>query len=325
MSGARIKRKPNPGNDKGDGSPLAPLQEVTRYIPDQIQFMLWGKAAGRCEFAGHNAPLWKSSVTQEPLNVAEKAHIYSFSADGPRGNAGIPKEKLNDFGNLMLVCPECHGKMDQFRSGGRYTVELLQAMKAEHERRIELVTAIAPGMTSHVLLYGANIGHHSSPLRFSDAALALFPERYPAEGRAIELGMVDSAVRETSDSFWAVETENLRTKFDERVRERLARGDISHISVFALAPQPLLILFGTMLIDIAGAQVFQRHREPEQSWKWPANAVTPAIEVVEPGADRGGPPALALALSATITSDRITRVLGEDAAIILDPENWAAG
>jgi hypothetical protein len=225
----------------------------------------------------------------------------------------------------MLVCPICHAKMDQFKSGGRYTVELLQAMKSEHERRVALVTAIAPGMTSHVLLYGANIGHHSSPLKYANTALALFPERYPAEDRAIELGMVDSSLRDTNDAFWSVESENLRTKFDQRVRERLAHGDISHLSVFALAPQPLLILLGTLLIDISEAQVFQRHREPQQTWKWPDHTTTPSFKIIEPSTDERRTPVLVLALSATITHDRITKVVGDDAAVwtvtIPEPNN----
>jgi SMODS-associated and fused to various effectors sensor domain/HNH endonuclease len=325
MTSQNVTQNTKSARVESDASSLSSLREVTRYIPDHIKFMLWGKAAGRCEFAGHNVPLWKSPITQEQVNIAEVAHIYPFSDNGPRGNEGIPKEKLNDLGNLMLVCPLCHAKMDQFKSGGRYTTELLVAMKDEHERRIEVVTATAPGMTSYVLHYGANIGHHSSPLKFADTALALFPERYPAEDRAIELGMIDSSLRDSSDSFWTVEAENLRTKFNQRVWERLVRGEVSHLSVFALAPQPLLILLGTLLVDISEAQVFQRHREPQQTWKWPADAVTPEFEIVEPGNRGAGTPALVLALSATVTKDRITRVLGEDAAIwmltIPEPNN----
>lgn len=303
--------------------------------------MLWGKSAGRCEFAGCNVFLWKSSVTQDQVNIAEKAHIYSFSDNGPRGNVGIAKDRLNSLDNLMLVCPICHSNMDQYKSGGRYTIELLQAMKAEHERRIAVITAIAPGMTSHVLLYGANIGHHSSPLKYANTALALFPERYPAEDRAIELGMVDSSLRDSGELYWRVESENLRTRFNQRVSERLARGELAHLSVFAIAPQPLLMLLGTLLIDITEAQVFQpedeakalrpeaqifqRHREPEQTWKWPEHAETPRFETVEPSEDRSGPPALVLALSATISDDRITSVLGNETAIwnvtIAEPNN----
>src|SRR3954447_10123899 len=112
----KTMRAPESSASGVDSPPsLSSLCEVTRYTPESVQFMLWGKAAGRCEFAGHNVPLWKSSVTQEQVNIAEKAHIYAFNSGGARGNAGVPKERLNDFDNLLLVCPECHANMDQFR------------------------------------------------------------------------------------------------------------------------------------------------------------------------------------------------------------------
>ena len=125
--------------------------DVTRHVKPSVQYMLWGIAAGRCEFNGCNKPLWKSSVTQEQVNLAEKAHIYSFSGEGPRGNEGITDEQLNDLPNLMLVCPECHAEMDKRRDGGRYTAELLKEWKAAHERRIEIVTGIDPLTKSHLV------------------------------------------------------------------------------------------------------------------------------------------------------------------------------
>src|SRR5438046_4648730 len=154
--------------------------EVKRSIPVPVQCMLWGRAAGRCEFAGCNKPLWKSSVTQEQINTAQKAHIYSFSASGPRGNRGFAKEDLNSLANLLLVCHECHQKIDHKPDGGRYTVPLLQQMKFEHEQRIEQTTGIITSKKSHILMYGANIGDHTSTLKYDDAASALFPARYPA-------------------------------------------------------------------------------------------------------------------------------------------------
>jgi|SRR5271157_3331109 len=241
------------------GSP----REMTRHIQNAVQRMLWGKAAGRCEFNGCNKPLWKSSVTQEQVNIAQKAHIYAFSSDGPRGNQETPKERLNDLDNLILVCHECHEKIDQTTDGGRYTVPLLQGWKAEHEHRIELVTSIQPRKKSHILLFGANIGEQSSPLKYADTAPALFPERYPADDKPIELGMVNSAFQDRDEVFWTVEAANLKRKFHQRVGERLASGDITHLSIFALAPQPLLILLGTLLTDIPEADVYQRHREPQ--------------------------------------------------------------
>jgi CBASS immunity sensor of nucleotide second messenger signals len=288
-------------------------REVTRHISVSVQCMLWGRAAGRCEFEGCNVPLWKSPVTQEQVNIAQKAHIYAFSDGGPRGNAEIDETEVNDIGNLMLVCHACHRKMDQSPDGGRYSADLLRDWKADHERRIDLVTEIKPDKRSHVVLYGANIGNHSSPLRFSYAATAMFPERYPAEDRAIELGLTNSVVRDCKRPYWELESNNLRAQFQRKIGDRLATGNIGHMSIFGLAPQPLLILLGSLLTDIPAADVYQLKREPP-GWMWSNGEHECEFQIIEP-ANRGGTPALVFSLSATVTQDRIASVLGPNASI----------
>jgi hypothetical protein len=247
------------------------------------------------------------------VNVAQKAHIYAFSAHGPRGHAGIAEDVLNGLDNLFLVCHQCHRKIDTHEDGGRYAADLLRRMKREHEQRTERVTAIDPSRQSHVLLYGANIGENSSPLNYQDAALALFPNRYPASDLPIDLTTVNSAFHDRTEEFWRIEAMSLQTKFAQRVRERTATGEVAHLSVFALAPQPLLILLGTLLGEIVPADIFQRHREPA-TWEWPASATELRL-TVHPPTSRHGAPALVIALSATITPDRVTAVLGPDASI----------
>ena len=275
--------------------------------------MLWGRAAGRCEFAGCNKPLWKSSVTQEQVNISQKAHIHSFSPRGPRGNKGFTRIEINGIDNLILVCHECHQKIDHKRDGGRYPAALLQRMKTEHEQLIERTTGIAASRKSHILLYGANVGTHSSPLNYQEAAAALFPDRYPANDDPIKLATINSSFSDRDEEFWAIEAKNLRRRFDQRVKERLALGDIEHLSVFGLAPQPLLILLGSLIGDIVPADVYQRHREPP-TWEWPTGAMVPAFEVRKTG-ETSGPPALVIALSATVTLDRIVSVLGREASV----------
>jgi hypothetical protein len=115
------------------------------------------------------------------------------------------------------------------------------------------------------------------------------------------------------DEFWRVEATSLRRHFSQRVRERLATGDISHLSVFAIAPQPLLMLLGTLLGDIVPADVYQRHREPP-GWEWPDQAAPVRFQVDAP-MTISGPPALVIALSGTIAPGRVTSVLGSNAAI----------
>ena len=125
-----------------------PAEVPSRSVSVPDQCVLWAQAAGRCQFLGCNRPLWKSPVTQEPVNIAEKSHIYAFKPSGARGNDGIKPTELNRVGNLMLVCHDCHRKIDKAPDGGRYTVELLRAWKRQHEERIERVTGISPEMSS---------------------------------------------------------------------------------------------------------------------------------------------------------------------------------
>jgi hypothetical protein len=115
------------------------------------------------------------------------------------------------------------------------------------------------------------------------------------------------------EQFWLTEKENLERQFARRVRDRIADGEIRHLSVFSLAPQPLLIHLGTLLGDIIPCDVYQRHREP-QTWAWPSGTTIPGYLIREPQS-KTGKPALVLSLSATIDLKRVTSVLGEDASI----------
>lgn len=281
--------------------------EVTgnRHILTATRYLLWGRAAGRCEFGGCNQALWKSPVTQEQVNLGQAAHIWSFSADGPRGNAGIRKARLNDCSNLMLVCQACHKLIDEDASGERYSVPILQRMKEEHERRIEIATSIAPVRSSQVIHFGGNVGAQSSPLRWEMTAQALFPDRYPTTSKAIDLGLANSAVRDHDATFWPMEANNLVRLFGARIRERLQDRDLGHMSVFAFAPQPLLVLLGALLSDIPEVDVFQLHREPQQSWAWPAEDRPPQLPSLQEPTDTSGTPALVLSISGTIMPDRI--------------------
>lgn len=292
------------------------LKEVTknRYIRDTDRFILWGCAAGRCQFRGCNKPLWKHPETQEAVNIAEAAHIYSFSEDGPRGNGGIDHEDLNTTQNLLLACHDCHKTIDtEQKAGTRYSVGLLQGWKADHQERVELVTGIDPDHKSHVVLYDRAIGGIHSPVRFDRAAAAMFPQRYPAENKGIELATSGSDTTERDEGFWSQELRDLDRKFARKVNERLEDREIEHLSIFAVAPMPLLVRLGTLLTEIRDVDVYQLHRTPK-GWVWPGEKEAIDIKVHEPVRIKG-PPSLVIALSATINDSRIHRVLGEETSI----------
>jgi hypothetical protein len=275
-------------------------------IPETVKTRLWGKAGGRCQFEGCNQPLWIDVLTQAEFNSAYIAHIIADRASGPRGDPVLSEQLKADISNLMLLCDVHHRKIDIADVDG-HPVELLRSMKERHEQRIELVTALGPDKQSHVVLYGANIGAHSAPLSLKKAAAAMLPERYPADSRPIALGMANSSLQDRDSAYWQAEAAQLRRHVSLQVKPRLAQGEIHHLSVFGLAPQPLLMLLGHLLCDIPAADVFQLHREPPD-WRWQPDPDGFEYQVIQPGTG-GGSPALVFALSATINDERVHAVV----------------
>ena len=283
-------------------------KNVTRHIDPKTERELWGRAAARCEFSDCNRLLYKSPVTQERVNIAQRAHIYSFATDGPRGRGPFKKKPggLNKLGNLMLVCYDCHKKIDQDKKGVRYSAELLKAWKEAHEMRVRIVTGISPNKKSNVILFGSKIGEDRSPLQYEAAVQAMFPGHYPAEERPINLSM-RSADDDSMPEYWAAEARNLEKEFDRQIRGRLDEPGPLHFSVFAFAPQPLLIHLGALLTDKLDVAVYQLHRTPK-TWQWQPHPDGFSFRVNEPQ-DRTGAPVLVFSLSAQIARERVSSVL----------------
>jgi hypothetical protein len=288
--------------------------EVTRSISRNVERELWAITAARCEFNGCNRRLNISPVTKESGNFVQKAHIYSFSPDGPRGRGPYQGEALglNQSENLMLLCYDCHKKIDADKNGARYSAGLLRQWKHQHEARIRLVTGISPDKGSHVLLYGARIGEES---RLPDSRAcfeAMFPDWYPSDENPINLSM-HSASDDSSSGYWHQQLEHLEKQFDRYVRGLIEDSKISHLSVFGFAPQPLLIRLGSLITDKVPAMVYQPHREP-QTWKWQPHPENFEFLVIEPE-EKTGPPVLVFSLSAKIAHERVWAALGRSCSV----------
>ncbi len=290
------------------------IKEIKRYIDKKAERELWARAAGRCQFSGCNQLLYKSSVTQESVNLAQKAHIYSFSEKGPRGWGpfSLFPTKLNDISNLMLMCHGCHKKIDQDEQGLRYSAELLISWKQEHELRVEIVTGIVPEKKSHVVIYGANIGTEKSPIVFNECVEAMFPHSYPASERPEILSM-NSDIKDSTQIYWEAESENLHQKFQRTITNLLEHDTCKHFSIFALAPQPLLIQLGSMLTDKTSVETYQLHREPKD-WRWQDCPEGFNYLVSKPDSFNGSP-VLIISLSDHVSNDRVTSVLGNNVSI----------
>jgi SMODS-associated and fused to various effectors sensor domain len=281
-------------------------------IPDAVKIRLWGKAAGCCQYEGCKERLWLDSLTKAEFNAAYIAHIVADSPNGPRGDPVLSDKLKDDISNLMLMCDKHHRLVDKGDAAG-HPVERLKAMKAAHERRIDILSQIGIEKQSHILLYGANIGTQSSPVSYAEAARAMVPDRYPAEQSPLSLSLVNSSFEDRDRRFWEIESAHLQTMVTKHVQPRLKANEISHLSIFALAPQPLLVLLGSLLSDIPAAEVYQLKREP-RGWRWEEEPQDFRFLITEPQ-KKDGLPALAIALSATVNDDRIFAVLGTNTSI----------
>lgn len=280
-------------------------------IPNKVKYKLWAKAAGRCEYDECNKPLWEDIVTKAQFSTAYIAHIIGEKPEGPRGDPILSEKLKHDFSNLMLLCDTHHRLIDKEDEEG-HSVERLIKMKRAHEGRIQIQTELGRDRQSHILHYGANIGALRSFVTFSQCKEAMFPY-YPAESQIIEINLQNSPFEDSRPDYWIIERENLRQQFSAKVRDRLGK-DITHLSVFAIAPQPLLIMLGQLLSDVTGMSIYQHQKEPQDNWQWSELPKKMEFEIIRPVV-RSETIALNLSLSASIDNARITSVLGEDTAI----------
>ena len=291
-----------------------PFVKRANALSARSRQVIWARAAGRCEYRGCNKVLIGDLISGcEDRNFGFVAHIVADRPTGPRGDSLRSLRLSDDVNNLMLLCATHHKLIDVDEVEG-HPEERLLSMKAEHEVRVEITTGVAYDRASHVLRYSARIGERETPMGFAEVASAMLPDRYPVEGRrTIDIEIQGTDYRDHGEEYWRVQCDGLRNQFSRKVQERIESREVSHLSVFALAPQPLLIELGRLLGDVTPVDVYQLHREP-RGWRWPDGGEAIEFEIRQPS-KVGGPVALLLAVSATVNAGRIVEVLGADAAI----------
>jgi len=276
------------------------------------QNLLWAISAGRCQFRGCNKALYIDILTKKKYNQAYIAHIVADSPEGPRGDVIRSPLLANEISNLMLMCDTHHRLIDQ-EAVAEHTEELLREMKKEHEDRISITSSIGVEMSSHIVIYRANIGTNSPQIDYPLASKYLLPHHYPADKDAINLGLVNSLGRDKDRHFWDTETNELFQNFTILLLPRFQMNQIKHISLFAFAPIPLLIKLGVLLNDVHNITVHQPTKEPA-GWNLSEENLDLKIKVDIPE-KKSCNIALNISLSARIDNSRIRQIVGEDCDI----------
>lgn len=291
-------------------------------IPVNTKIILWTRAGGRCQYRGCNDELIGDLISgQRDAKFGLIAHIVADEPKGPRGDAVRSPQLAKDVDNLMLMCDKHHRIIDVGDIVG-HDESLLIDMKLSHEKRIAGLTVIKEERAAHVLCYGSQIGTHEAQVQYERIRQDMVPERYPADGRAIRIEVLGApTIQDRSPEYWSLQVNNLRSQFSILVQQRIELREVTRLSVFPLAPQPLLIELGRLLCDIGDAEVRQLRREPK-SWRWSKDIEDRIAFRTRRPTEATGAPALILALSANVTDERIHSVLGADASVwAIEAEN----
>ena len=287
-----------------------------KSIPETVKLQLWVKSAGRCEFKGCNVPVWYNGLTLSEGNFAEFAHIIGSSKDGPRGTAQSEELQV-DFNNLMLLCQRCHKEIDDHPE--KYPTELLRAWKQEHESRIEIQTSYPEDIhRSTVLVFSVNIGDRIVPINIEAIRNAMFP-KFPTDFKGIKIEEKDFD-RKGEPEQWRIFAETqIKRKVSRCLDEGIDDIKIKHISLFGISPMPLLMYLGKCIGDTVPTDIYQSHRNIEntsKTWSWQEEtAVELSYSISCEQEGEGRIVFLKLAISDAIEQDKYKNLVLSDCSI----------
>jgi SMODS-associated and fused to various effectors sensor domain len=223
--------------------------------------------------------------------------------------------------NLFLLCHSCHKKIDSKQHRATYTVEFLASKKKEHEERVRQVTDFATLRPATVLRLVASVRGTYSPVSGAQISEALRREGLTGMGDDTRNGYFDIALPDPESAAWSwARAGELITKTVDRVFEAIGAEDTSILSVFAIAPVPVLTYLGSRLDDKTETVLHRRGREDAvDTWAWPPAgtlATQPAFVVKElptPGAASVVAAVeevvVLVSVSATVNPERIPKTL----------------
>lgn len=268
---------------------------------------LWSKCAGRCEMC--NKLLYKSDLSQNPVNLGQFAHVIGHSDLAARGNKDIAREFRDSIDNIMLLCHSCHKDIDD--NEGLYPEEVLFKIKKDFEEKIEAQTTPTSENCRKILIFTAPINGHPVLISKEETIEALRPTQFPM-GSPMCINIPPIRHTEKDAEFWEYAKEEMEYKYANSIAPWLDRNP--KLALFALAPQPLLVYLGWLLGEKCDKQVFQRHRDAPQPWRWQSTQSLTRFIVSEPTAANSLPSKIAISFSISFDiKNRVSTYLDDNA------------
>lgn len=256
-------------------------------ITDSVRNALWARTAGRCTICNRRL-LGDHRTYLHSVLLAELAHnIGATDGDAsPRSadNDGVDDTEAEE--NLLLLCHDCHKIIDHSDHIDFFPPEKLRQIKESFERRIEMVTEHGGLTRTAALRVGCMIRGSLAMASQREIAETLLAVNY--------LGLVETrrsgdftcriGGAATGRGFWDAAQQSIDDVISQ-VHQAIDTGDVEHISVFAIAPVPLLVYLGSHLDDKTPTRLFQKHRDQFVGWSWSDQGDPVDFEVTSSDAD----------------------------------------
>ncbi|MET9030957.1 SAVED domain-containing protein [Nocardia sp. NPDC004168] len=266
-----------------------------------------------------NRYLADDETTGQDVMVGQLAHIVGWSTKpgSPRGGDDLPLPERNLAENLMLLCHDQHKVIDDRSLWEVFDADTLRAMKRKHELRIRKLTAMGEERATTVLRVVGNL--HGQPVDLTESrvmAALLERDRFPdwtlrgADEFEVDLRAVPGEERSTA-GYWTTARDHLDDRL-AHLRTQVRKGQVTHLSVFALARVPVLIVLGTMLDETLPTDLYPKRRDGTEGWGWTPESAE--VDFTHTCVRRGSDPrsvALLCSVSGTIDLDRLPEEIDE--------------
>jgi 5-methylcytosine-specific restriction endonuclease McrA len=292
-------------------SSVASTSVKRKDILPSVRTAVWARAAGCCVRCHRNL-VGSGSTFLHSVLMAELAHNV-----GATGSAGSPRalaeevENREAEENLLLLCHECHRTVDNPDHAAYFTVDVLRRMKQEHEARVRAAATSGGMPQTAALRVGGLVRGAMSMASQRQTADALLSDGYlgQVEGRWQGDFLAEIKGSPSRPSYWAAAQDEINDALS-LVEQAVSGGRVDHLSVFAIAPVPLLVYLGSRLDDKTDTRLYQKHRDGDQGWRWdsaaPAREFDTAVPAeVSPRADA----VLAVSLTASIDKGNLPEAL----------------
>jgi energy-coupling factor transporter ATP-binding protein EcfA2/5-methylcytosine-specific restriction endonuclease McrA len=102
----------------------------SRYIKQNIIKRLFSDTNGSC-------PECSEPLLRQKTVIGEICHIEAVNPGGARYNRFLDEEKVNDYDNLIVLCPSCHAAIDKKENQDHYTKEFLIDLKYNSKNNLK--------------------------------------------------------------------------------------------------------------------------------------------------------------------------------------------